>query len=523
VIRVTRLRVRNYRGISALDAQIDGNGLIAKGRNGSGKTSVLNALGSALAAADIGPEAVRLGEADGEILVDLDAAGSALQVRRRFGPNGSTLSVTNDDGDRKSKPATYLADLLGTSPLDVIGVVLEKDKKKRRERILAALPVRVTVEQLRRWVPALPETYDTSGHGLEVIERLRSGAYAKRTEANKAEKAAAEELARKQAAAKAAAAEVPPGAGEHPAASEAAARAAADLESLRARRVAAEKTRERLAGMRTHAEKLRADAAEATEQAKDRPSEDEIAAAAKATNEAEAEVKRIEVLLVTARAIAATSAEACDELIDRARASDREAARAAELTTQAEQVEKSMEEAIDVVADEEIAAAETASTAAQAALEAAKKRVLAEAAQAALTSAEQAATAAKAEADRLDAVVRALSTEAPAAILAEAGDVAAGLELRDDEVYLKGVSLDRQCGADQMRFAADIARALHPKVGFLVVDGMERLDPEQLETFVAAATADGRQLFGSLVDRGDLVLAAVEHVAPAPAAAKGAA
>lgn len=521
MIRVTRLQLKNYRGISAIDAPVSGGGFIAKGRNGGGKTSVLNALGAALAAADIGPDAVRIGEADGEILVDLDVAGTALHVRRRFGASGSTLAVTTDEGDRKAKPATYLADLLGTSPLDVIGVVLEKDKKKRRERILAALPVRVTVEQLRRWVPALPETYDTSGHGLEVIERLRSGAYAKRTEANKVEKATAEELARKQAAAKAALDEMPLGAPMLPYAERVAGEATAALESLRARRVAAEKTRERLAGMRAHAEKLRADAATAEEAAKDRPTEGSIASAERFVDDAVAEIQRLEEALAKAKQEVSDFRRNVSALGLRAQAADAAAARAADLTAQADGVEKSLDEAVDTVADEEIAQAETANRDAQMELGAARKRLAAADAQAAAEAAETAAAVAKAEADRLDAVVRALSTEAPAAILAEAGDIAAGLELREDEVYLKGVSLDRQCGADQMRFAAEIARALHPKVGFLVVDGMERLDPEQLETFVAAATVDGRQLFGSLVDRGDLVLAAVEHVAPV--AAKGAA
>ncbi len=123
---------------------------------------------------------------------------------------------------------------------------------------------------------------------------------------------------------------------------------------------------------------------------------------------------------------------------------------------------------------------------------------------------DEAAKVVQAEADRLDAVVKGLTDEAPAAILKTSGAPSA-LDIDGDEVRLGGVSLDHLCGAEQMVFAAQIARALNPNVGFLVVDGLERLDPEQLEAFTAAATADGRQLFGSRVDRGDLALVHLEH------------
>lgn len=518
MIKITRLALKNYRGIKSLDAKVT-RGVIARGRNGSGKTSVLNALGAALAASDIGPDAVRLGELDGEILVDLDVAGGALHVRRRFGVSGSALTITNDDGDKKAKPTAYLADLLGSSPLDVIDVVLEKDKKKRRERILAALPVRVTVEQLRRWVPALPETYDTSGHGLEVIERLRAAAYEKRTAANKVEKTAADDLARAQAAAKAARELVPDGAGVHDAALSAEVDAGVKLETLRLKKAQAAKATERMAGLRANAEQLRADAKAAEEEAGARPTDAEIDAVRTEIATSGAAIREIERKLTEAREAHDVLLRKVDSFNAQTKKCDAAAKRASELAAQAAKVEEGLAAAVETITDEEIAEAEKVHDIARVALEAAAKRREAEAAENVAEDSKKAHAIVDAEAKRLDGVVRALTTDAPAAILAETENVAAGLELDGDEVRLNGVSLDRLCGAEQMKFAADIARALHPNVGFLVVDGMERLDPDQLDAFVAAATAGGRQLFGSLVDRGDLVLAAVEHDAgPAIAA-----
>lgn len=513
MIKITRLQVRNYRGIKTLDAQIPTAGAIAKGRNGSGKTSVLNAIGAALAASDIGPDAVRIGEADGEILIDLDAAGRALQVRRRFSAAGSTLDVRNDEGDKKAKPATLLANLLGSAPLDVVGLVLEKDKKKRRELILAAVPLRVTVEQLRRWVPQLPDDFDTSGHALEVLERLRSAAYAKRTIANKTLAERVDLLARAEADELAARVDGPEHeGGEELDAEVSAARRA--FEALDARRAIAHDQEVRTASIRAAIADLRASAERERESAARAPSEETWSTACDALVAARLEVRGAEEALARAKA----AEEIARDKVESTRAvmtiAERDRERAAERDAEAARLEATLAAAADTVTEEEVQAARERTRALEERAEQARRTREHRRRLDHLEEARRAHDDAAAVAARLDDVVQALTKEAPAAILAEAPGIPAGLELAGDEVRLAGVSLDRLCGAEQMRFAADIARALHPGVGFLVVDGLERLDPEQLDAFVEHATSDGRQLLGSIVDRGELVLAAIEKGAP---------
>ena len=161
-MKITRIQVRNYRGISALDAEIPESGAVAKGRNGSGKTSLLKAVRAALAAQDVGPDAIRLGADKAEIVIDL----GALAVRRAITAKGSTLTV-KDGGATVASPQTALRELLGTSPIDPLDLFLAPPKE-RRARILGALPVTVTSAELRRWAPDLDEGTDCSGHGLEV-------------------------------------------------------------------------------------------------------------------------------------------------------------------------------------------------------------------------------------------------------------------------------------------------------------------------------------------------------------------
>jgi hypothetical protein len=83
-------------------------------------------------------------------------------------------------------------------------------------------------------------------------------------------------------------------------------------------------------------------------------------------------------------------------------------------------------------------------------------------------------------------------------------------------VTLDGVALSDLSGAEQMRFSIDLSKRLNPVAGILIVDGLERLDDDALDAFVEMATADGHQLIGTRVSRGELV---IEALAPGKAAA----
>ena len=501
-MKLTKIRIRNFRGLEALDVDVPRAGVIARGGNARGKTSFLKAIRSVLESRDISSDAIRHGADKAELLVDLDD----VSVKRAITSKTSTLTVEKG-GLRAPKPTTYLKELIGAASLDPLDIYLAKPKD-RRGIILAALPCTVTREQLLKYAPDLDEGFDVSGHGLEVVERARQFYYEERTAVNKEASEAARNAERLAEEAKKAAQAVTPG----PILPIDAARAelvAAEraVTEIQTRAQAAEQAttrtaseRERVAQVRTKADDL--------EKMIGQPVDVEALDAEHQMHVAQ--VAEFEKKLEAARMLL----RGAQERLTRATADNHEfttrTERVADLRSQASALDSALAAAtIEAPSAEALEAATKAVATAQATVERASTQALALAAVKVAEEAKKTAAAIDVEATELDATVKRLSKDAPSELLA-ASDAIPGLSLTGDEVLLDGTSLDALSGAEQLKFAVEIARRANAKTKILVVDGLERLDSEQLEAFVAHATRDDWQLLGSLVTGGELVVAAIE-------------
>lgn len=501
-MKLTKIRIRNFRGLEALDVDVPRAGVIARGGNARGKSSFLKAVRSVLESRDINADAIRHGADKAELLVDLDD----VSVKRAITSKTSTLTVEKG-GLRAPKPTTYLKELIGAASLDPLDIYLAKPKD-RRGIILAALPCTVTREQLLKYAPDLDDDFDITGHGLEVVERARQFYYDERTAVNKEAAEAVRTAERLAAEATTVASAVTPGPILPIAAARAelaaAERALADLETRAREATAAE---ERTATQRDRVSRLHATAdeiAKSIEAAKD------VAAIEEERVGYVAKIVEIEQQLEAARLLL----KGADERLSRATADNRENAartdRVADLRSQADALTSALAAAtIEAPSAEALAVASRALVTAQMTIDRATLQATAMAAVTRAEEAKKSATALEGEAKELDATVKRLSKDAPSELLA-ASDSIPGLTLDGDEVLLDGTSLDALSGAEQLKFAVEIARRANVRTKILVVDGLERLDSEQLEIFVAHATRDDWQLLGSLVTGGELVVAAIE-------------
>jgi hypothetical protein len=496
-MKITRLRVSNYRGIEALDECIGDAGAVVKGPNGAGKTSVLKAIRAALAGRDIGPDAIRHGASKAEILVDM----GSKSVRRLITSNSSTL-VVNEAGNKMAAPQGLLSELLGTSPLDPIELY-EADAKKRKDLILRAMPVKLGREEAMSLIPV--ELSDAIGsvnfdaHGLEVVRQLEKIVYDVRRDVNSAAKsseASAEEF------------RVTEPAGlvvslvEADAAFSAADRELARLQDQAKRAREAGETekanQKRIEQLLTDAEKW-----DATLKGMDLASPQETMAALVAESAG-----------LTAKIAELTkSRDSLDHSIGNLDAAIKGHERALELRSTAETLKAALGGAVAApVSEADMSAALAKVDAAKAAVERARGAQANQEKAAKHRAHMAAATELRAKSEHLTRVLDALRVDVPNRLLKQANGIP-GLSLDGDAVLLDGTDITARCGQEQMDFAVEIARRVNAKSKILVVDGLERLDPKQFERFVRHATRDGYQLIGTRVDAGDVVFEAIEATA----------
>lgn len=114
-LRIIELEASAFKRLRAVRIKPDGSVVEINGRNGQGKSSVLDAIAAALGGGHEAPDKpVRKGNKKAEIRVDL----GEMVVERRFTESGSTLTVTAKDGTELKSPQAVLDRLYGTTAFD---------------------------------------------------------------------------------------------------------------------------------------------------------------------------------------------------------------------------------------------------------------------------------------------------------------------------------------------------------------------------------------------------------------------
>jgi DNA repair exonuclease SbcCD ATPase subunit len=126
--KIIRLESTNYKRLKAVEIvpDPDGNLVIVAGKNGQGKTSILDSITAALGGVNgkTTPKPIRDGEDRAEIVLETED----LIVTRKFTASGPTLLVKSHDGAVYPKGQAKLDDLLGRLSLDPLAFTQLSDR-----------------------------------------------------------------------------------------------------------------------------------------------------------------------------------------------------------------------------------------------------------------------------------------------------------------------------------------------------------------------------------------------------------
>lgn len=139
-MKIVRLQAENVKKLKAVEIKPDGSLVIIGGKNGAGKSSVLDSIAYLLGGKTLCPsEPIRRGEDHAWIFGDL----GEFQVERSFTEKGSYLKVTNTEGFEARSPQALLDNLVGPLSFDPLGFAgMEKRQQAETLRALVGLDLR---------------------------------------------------------------------------------------------------------------------------------------------------------------------------------------------------------------------------------------------------------------------------------------------------------------------------------------------------------------------------------------------
>lgn len=167
-MKTTKIKIKNLFGIS--EAQLDGSSVELTGGNGTGKTSVIDAIKYALTNDSEREYIIKQGASEGEIIIETD---TGLYIDRRKRTNKADYKSVKDGGQEVSGPESMLRKLFTPLQLDPVKFI-QMDKKEQNRTILDLIEFDWDLNWIREQFGEIPRDVNYDQNILQVLNDIQS-------------------------------------------------------------------------------------------------------------------------------------------------------------------------------------------------------------------------------------------------------------------------------------------------------------------------------------------------------------
>lgn len=167
-MKTTKIRIKNLFGIT--EKELDGSSIEITGKNGTGKTSIIDAIRYALTNDSERDYIVRNGETEGEILIETD---TGLSINRKKRTEQADYKLVKDGRMTVSKPESFLSEIF--TPMQLNPVEFAQMPKKDQNRIILDL---IEFSWDLNWIKEkfgeVPEGVNYQQNILQVLHQIQA-------------------------------------------------------------------------------------------------------------------------------------------------------------------------------------------------------------------------------------------------------------------------------------------------------------------------------------------------------------
>lgn len=167
-MRISKIKIKNLFGITEFEAS--GKSMELAGKNGAGKSSVIDAIRYALTNKSGREYIVRNGETEGEIIIETD---TGLRINRKKRTDQADYKSIKSGGHEVGSPEAFLRDIF--TPLQLNPVeFMQMPPKRQNAMILDMIEYDWDLNKIKEWFGEIPNWVSYDQNILQILDDIQS-------------------------------------------------------------------------------------------------------------------------------------------------------------------------------------------------------------------------------------------------------------------------------------------------------------------------------------------------------------